>query len=101
MLPNIFSFLDAEFESGPHTGIPWQSGLKRGSALEPDGDSILVREEGFYFVYSQVGSLAVIPSFPHSGVLLVCLLIASQEGNTATYMAEKKKGCARSKHAAS
>nr|AHL44989.1 B cell activating factor [Miichthys miiuy] len=43
-----------EFESGPHTGIPWQSGLKRGSALEPDGDSILVREEGFYFVYSQI-----------------------------------------------
>ncbi|TKS67099.1 Tumor necrosis factor ligand superfamily member 13B B lymphocyte stimulator [Collichthys lucidus] len=44
----------SEFESGPHTGIPWQSGLKRGSALEPDGDSILVREEGFYFVYSQI-----------------------------------------------
>uniref|UniRef100_A0A3Q4BWD7 THD domain-containing protein n=1 Tax=Mola mola TaxID=94237 RepID=A0A3Q4BWD7_MOLML len=40
--------------SGLHTGIPWQSGLRRGSALEVDGDSILVREEGFYFVYSQV-----------------------------------------------
>ncbi|XP_044072926.1 tumor necrosis factor ligand superfamily member 13B isoform X2 [Siniperca chuatsi] len=35
-------------------GIPWQAGLRRGSALEADGDSMLVREEGFYFVYSQV-----------------------------------------------
>ncbi|XP_068185415.1 tumor necrosis factor ligand superfamily member 13B isoform X1 [Antennarius striatus] len=43
-----------ELPSGPHTGIPWQSGLKSGSALEVDGDSMLVREEGFYFVYSQV-----------------------------------------------
>uniref|UniRef100_H3D8U0 TNF superfamily member 13b n=1 Tax=Tetraodon nigroviridis TaxID=99883 RepID=H3D8U0_TETNG len=43
-----------ELTSGLHTGIPWQSGLKRGSALEADGDSILVREDGFYFVYSQV-----------------------------------------------
>lgn len=40
--------------SGPHTGIPWQTGLRRGEALEADGDSILVLEEGFYFVYSQV-----------------------------------------------
>ncbi|XP_003961760.1 tumor necrosis factor ligand superfamily member 13B isoform X1 [Takifugu rubripes] len=43
-----------ELTSGPHTGIPWKSGLRRGSALEADGDSILVGEEGFYFVYSQV-----------------------------------------------
>eukprot|EP00064_Thunnus_orientalis_P010846 superscaffoldBa00001507_g10874 len=42
------------FDQEMHTGIPWQTGLKRGSALEADGDSILVREEGFYFVYSQV-----------------------------------------------
>ncbi|XP_076603177.1 tumor necrosis factor ligand superfamily member 13B isoform X2 [Chaetodon auriga] len=35
-------------------GIPWMTGLKRGSALEADGDSMLVREEGYYFVYSQV-----------------------------------------------
>ncbi|XP_051259476.1 tumor necrosis factor ligand superfamily member 13B isoform X4 [Dicentrarchus labrax] len=35
-------------------GIPWQSGLRRGTALEVDGDTMLVREEGFYFVYSQV-----------------------------------------------
>lgn len=40
--------------TGPHTGIPWLTGLKRGSALEADGDSMLVREEGYYFVYSQV-----------------------------------------------
>ncbi|XP_070770748.1 tumor necrosis factor ligand superfamily member 13B isoform X2 [Enoplosus armatus] len=43
-----------EFSSAPYTGIPWQAGLMRGSALEVDGDSMLVREEGFYFVYSQV-----------------------------------------------
>ncbi|XP_034431022.1 tumor necrosis factor ligand superfamily member 13B [Hippoglossus hippoglossus] len=43
-----------EFDLEPHTGIPWQAGLRRGSALETDGDSILVREEGFFFVYSQV-----------------------------------------------
>lgn len=43
-----------EYNSEPHTGIPWQAGLRRGSALEEDGDSMLVREEGFYFVYSQV-----------------------------------------------
>ncbi|KAM3608171.1 uncharacterized protein V6R79_020368 [Siganus canaliculatus] len=43
-----------ELLSEPHTGIPWQSGLRRGSALEADRDKILVREEGFYFVYSQV-----------------------------------------------
>ncbi|XP_034417237.1 tumor necrosis factor ligand superfamily member 13B [Cyclopterus lumpus] len=43
-----------EYNSEPHTGIPWQAGLRRGSALEADGDSMLVMEEGFYFVYSQV-----------------------------------------------
>ncbi|XP_076015248.1 tumor necrosis factor ligand superfamily member 13B [Genypterus blacodes] len=43
-----------EFKSEPYTGIPWQAGLRRGSALEPDGDTMLVREEGYYFVYSQV-----------------------------------------------
>lgn len=43
-----------DFTSEPHTGIPWHTGLRRGSALEADDDSILIREEGFYFVYSQV-----------------------------------------------
>ncbi|XP_038862504.1 tumor necrosis factor ligand superfamily member 13B-like [Salvelinus namaycush] len=43
-----------EFALEPHTGIPWQEGLRRGSALEAESDSILVREEGYYFVYSQV-----------------------------------------------
>ncbi|KAM9343128.1 tumor necrosis factor ligand superfamily member 13B [Pholidichthys leucotaenia] len=43
-----------EMSSGRYTGIPWQIGLKRGSALEADNDRILVREEGFYYVYSQV-----------------------------------------------
>ncbi|XP_071388701.1 tumor necrosis factor ligand superfamily member 13B [Centroberyx affinis] len=43
-----------ELDSQEYTGIPWQVGLMRGSALEAEGDSMLVREEGFYFVYSQV-----------------------------------------------
>uniref|UniRef100_A0A8C8BQV4 TNF superfamily member 13b n=1 Tax=Oncorhynchus tshawytscha TaxID=74940 RepID=A0A8C8BQV4_ONCTS len=42
--------------SGPHTGIPWQEVLRRGSPLEAESDSILVREEGYYFVYSQVST---------------------------------------------
>uniref|UniRef100_A0A8C8EG76 TNF superfamily member 13b n=1 Tax=Oncorhynchus tshawytscha TaxID=74940 RepID=A0A8C8EG76_ONCTS len=40
----------------PHTGIPWQEVLRRGSPLEAESDSILVREEGYYFVYSQVST---------------------------------------------
>ncbi|XP_034042272.1 tumor necrosis factor ligand superfamily member 13B isoform X2 [Thalassophryne amazonica] len=43
-----------DFDLVPHTGIPWHAGLKRGTALDADGDSMLVREDGFYFVYSQV-----------------------------------------------
>ncbi|KAM9850497.1 tumor necrosis factor ligand superfamily member 13B [Aulostomus maculatus] len=43
-----------DFALEPHTGIPWQAGLRRGTALEADGDTMIVREEGFYFVYSQV-----------------------------------------------
>ncbi|XP_030285434.1 tumor necrosis factor ligand superfamily member 13B [Sparus aurata] len=53
-----------EYSSGPNadipctdtpcTAIPWRTGLRRGSALEVEEDSVLVREEGFYFVYSQV-----------------------------------------------
>ncbi|MEQ2305265.1 hypothetical protein AMECASPLE_036025 [Ameca splendens] len=43
-----------ELPSGPYTGIPWQAGLRRGTALEADGDRIIVKEAGFYFVYSQV-----------------------------------------------
>ncbi|KAM4558306.1 tumor necrosis factor ligand superfamily member 13B isoform 2-T2 [Odontesthes bonariensis] len=42
------------FNKGSYTGIPWQAGLRRGSALEAVSDRIEVREEGFYFVYSQV-----------------------------------------------
>ncbi|XP_008326904.1 tumor necrosis factor ligand superfamily member 13B isoform X2 [Cynoglossus semilaevis] len=43
-----------EFDLEPHTGIPWQTGLERGSSLKQDGDTMVVQEEGFYFVYSQV-----------------------------------------------
>lgn len=43
-----------EFALEMHTAIPWQAGLKRGSALDAESDSMVVREEGYYFVYSQV-----------------------------------------------
>ncbi|XP_050975125.1 tumor necrosis factor ligand superfamily member 13B isoform X1 [Labeo rohita] len=36
------------------TAIPWQVGLKRGSALEEEQGTILVKEEGFFFIYSQL-----------------------------------------------
>uniref|UniRef100_A0A9J8CKQ8 TNF superfamily member 13b n=1 Tax=Cyprinus carpio carpio TaxID=630221 RepID=A0A9J8CKQ8_CYPCA len=36
------------------TAVPWQVGLKRGSALEEEQGTILVKEEGFFFIYSQV-----------------------------------------------
>ncbi|XP_061696678.1 tumor necrosis factor ligand superfamily member 13B isoform X2 [Syngnathoides biaculeatus] len=42
-----------DFALEPYTGIPWQTGLRKGSALETLGDNILIRQEGFYFVYSQ------------------------------------------------
>ncbi|XP_054471247.1 tumor necrosis factor ligand superfamily member 13B [Anoplopoma fimbria] len=54
MANNSRKTFQKEYNSEPHTGIPWQAGLRRGSALEVDGDSILVTEEGYYFVYSQV-----------------------------------------------
>ncbi|XP_029980637.1 tumor necrosis factor ligand superfamily member 13B [Sphaeramia orbicularis] len=43
-----------DFDAEQHTGIPWQTGLIRGSALEEDGNKMLVRQAGYYFVYSQV-----------------------------------------------
>ncbi|KAI1899881.1 hypothetical protein AGOR_G00066330 [Albula goreensis] len=42
------------FASELHTAVPWQTGLRRGGALEENSDAILVNEEGFYYVYSQV-----------------------------------------------
>uniref|UniRef100_A0A3Q0T7I8 TNF superfamily member 13b n=1 Tax=Amphilophus citrinellus TaxID=61819 RepID=A0A3Q0T7I8_AMPCI len=54
MFSNMMSCSGLEISSDAYTGIPWQLGLKRGSALEANGDRILVREEGFYYVYSQV-----------------------------------------------
>lgn len=60
MFCHVTPCLGSEFALEPHTGIPWQTGLRRGSALETEGDSIIVREEGFYFVYSQVNLLVVI-----------------------------------------
>ncbi|XP_027020387.1 tumor necrosis factor ligand superfamily member 13B [Tachysurus fulvidraco] len=43
-----------DFAMEKHTGIPWQAGLQRGEALELDQDVIMVKEEGYYFIYSQV-----------------------------------------------
>lgn len=70
MLCDVTPCLGSEFALEPHTGIPWQAGLRRGSALEADRDSMLVQEEGFYFVYSQVGPFDVIPYINHKGELL-------------------------------
>ncbi|XP_070400564.1 tumor necrosis factor ligand superfamily member 13B isoform X3 [Nothobranchius furzeri] len=56
-----------ELPSGPFIGIPWQAGLRRGSALEADGDRIVVREEGLYFVYSQTFTMGhVVIRWKHS-----------------------------------
>lgn len=43
---------DFDFET--NTGVPWQTGLRRGSALEENRDRILVQQEGYYYVYGQV-----------------------------------------------
>nr|AXU05713.1 B cell activating factor [Myxocyprinus asiaticus] len=43
-----------EFAMEICTAIPWQTGLKRGSALEEEQGTILVKEEGFFFIYSQL-----------------------------------------------
>lgn len=50
---NRKTFMKEHF-SDPSTGIPWQIGLRRGSALDVDGDRIVINEAGYYFVYSQV-----------------------------------------------
>ncbi|KAI1885345.1 hypothetical protein AGOR_G00219180 [Albula goreensis] len=37
-----------------NTLLPWQAGLRRGTALQEVENTILITEGGFYFVYSQV-----------------------------------------------
>lgn len=75
MFSNKSLFLGSDIAFEPYTGIPWQVGLKRGSSLEAGRDSIEVKEEGFFFVYSQVGALVVISWFLHRVLLLLCVLI--------------------------
>ena len=58
------------FGTQQHTAIPWLTGLRRGSALELEDNRILVKEEGFYFLYSQVGSPAAMTTFVHRVALL-------------------------------
>ncbi|XP_035265407.1 tumor necrosis factor ligand superfamily member 13B-like [Anguilla anguilla] len=41
-------------QRGSYTALPWQAGLRQGTALQEEENAILVREGGFYFVYSQV-----------------------------------------------
>ncbi|XP_056610952.1 tumor necrosis factor ligand superfamily member 13B isoform X2 [Triplophysa dalaica] len=43
-----------EFELEICTAVPWQTGLKRGSALEEEHGTILIKSEGFFFIYSQL-----------------------------------------------
>ncbi|KAK7153820.1 hypothetical protein R3I94_007239 [Phoxinus phoxinus] len=54
MADNRKKTFQKEFALELSTAIPWQVGLKRGSALEEDQDTILVKEDGFFFIYSQV-----------------------------------------------
>lgn len=65
MFSNGRPYLGPDLPSGLYTGIPWQAGLRTGSALEAEDDRIAVKEAGFYFVYSQVDSITVNPSFNH------------------------------------
>lgn len=66
-------YLAPEHSSDLCTGIPWQIGLRRGSALDADGDRIVINEAGYYFVYSQVGSITEVPEIVHWGLLLLFL----------------------------
>lgn len=43
-----------EFDLEMSTAIHWQTGLRRGSALEEKENQILILQDGYYFVYSQV-----------------------------------------------
>ncbi|CAM4605697.1 unnamed protein product [Leuciscus chuanchicus] len=54
MADNKKTTFQKEFALELSTAIPWHVGLKRGSALEEDQDTILVKEEGFFFIYSQL-----------------------------------------------
>lgn len=54
MADNRKKTFQKEFAFDYCTAIPWQVGLKRGSALEEEQGTILVKEEGFFFIYSQV-----------------------------------------------
>lgn len=45
------------------TAIPWQVGLKRGTALEEEQGTILIKEEGFFFIYSQVYTFSMYDTF--------------------------------------
>ncbi|XP_052461394.1 tumor necrosis factor ligand superfamily member 13B-like isoform X2 [Carassius gibelio] len=54
MADNKKTTFQKEFALDLCTAIPWQVGLKRGSALEEDQGTILVKKEGFFFIYSQV-----------------------------------------------
>ncbi|MBN3286162.1 TN13B factor, partial [Polyodon spathula] len=42
------------FQKGENTAISWLPGLKRGTALEEQTNAIIVKEAGYFFVYSQV-----------------------------------------------
>ncbi|NP_001107062.1 tumor necrosis factor ligand superfamily member 13B [Danio rerio] len=54
MADNKKKTFQKEFAFDYCTAIPWQVGLKRGSALEEEQGTILVKEEGFFFIYSQL-----------------------------------------------
>ncbi|MBN3303530.1 TN13B factor, partial [Amia calva] len=47
-------FVFKVFISVVYTAIPWLPGIKRGTALEEKNNTIVVKEAGYFFVYSQV-----------------------------------------------
>lgn len=58
--------------TGEYTFVPWALSFKRGQALEERENKIVVKEAGYFFIYSQVremdpGRLAV-PPFPADGL---------------------------------
>lgn len=61
----IYLFL-SEFALELCTAIPWHVGLKRGSALEEEQGTILIKEEGFFFIYSQVYKFSTCDTFLRS-----------------------------------
>lgn len=47
--------------AGTYTFVPWLLSFKRGNALEEKENKIVVRQTGYFFIYSQVASNSPLP----------------------------------------